>query len=79
VSILSAIGKKSVMLGVIDVGENEVEKVASLVARADEALRFLPKEQLILAPDCGMLELNRASARAKLISLSLAAGVVNER
>jgi len=79
VSILSAIGKKSVMLGVIDVGENEVEKVASLVARADEALRFLPKEQLILAPDCGMLELNRASARAKLISLSRAAGVVNER
>jgi len=79
VSILSAIGKKSVMLGVIDVGENEVERVESLVARANEALRFIPKEQLILAPDCGMLELNRASAREKLMNLSLAARAVNEQ
>jgi len=76
-SILSAIGKKSVMLGVIDVGENEVESVESLVARADQALHFVPKGQLILAPDCGMLELSRASARAKLMSLSRAARVVN--
>src|SRR6266496_910562 len=67
VSILSAIGKKSVMLGVIDVGENDVENVEPLVKRANQALRFVPKEQLILAPDCGMLELTRASARAKLM------------
>ena len=78
VSILSAIGKKIVMLGVLDVGENEVESVESLMARANEALRFVPKEQLILAPDCGMLELTRASAREKLMNLSLAARAVNE-
>src|SRR6059058_869946 len=73
VSILAAIGTKTVMLGVIDVGENEVETVESLVARANEALRYLPKEQLILAPDCGMIELTHASARKKLTNLSLAA------
>ena len=78
VSILSAIGKKTLMLGVVDVGENEVESVASLVVRANEALRYLPKEQLILAPDCGMLELTHASARKKLTNLSLAAREVNE-
>jgi 5-methyltetrahydropteroyltriglutamate--homocysteine methyltransferase len=77
VSILSAIGRKGVMLGMIDVGENEVESVESLVARADQALRFVPKGQLILAPDCGMLELTRASAREKLMSLSRTARVVN--
>ena len=77
-SILSAIGKKIVMLGVIDVGENEVESVESLVSRANEALRYLPKKQLILAPDCGMVELTRASAREKLMNLSLAARAVNE-
>jgi 5-methyltetrahydropteroyltriglutamate--homocysteine methyltransferase len=66
------------MLGVIDVGENEVESVESLVTRANEALRYLPKEQLILAPDCGMVELTRASAREKLMNLSLAARAVNE-
>ena len=78
VSILSAISKKTVMLGVVDVGENEVESVESLVARANEALRYLPKEQLILAPDCGMIELTHASARKKLTNLSLAARQVNE-
>ena len=78
-SILGAIGKKTVMLGVLDVGENEIESVESLAARASQALRFVPKEQLILAPDCGMLELTRMSAREKLINLSLAARTVNER
>src|SRR5450631_171625 len=78
VSVLSAIGKKTLMLGVVDVGENEVESVQSLVARANEALRYLPREQLILAPDCGMLELTQASARKKLTNLALAAHEVNE-
>ena len=76
-SALSAIGKKGIMLGVLDVGENAVESVESLVARANEALSFVPKEQLILAPDCGMLELSRASARDKLMNLSRASRVVN--
>ena len=76
-SILSAIGRKTVMLGVIDVGENEVESVDSLMAHANKALRFVPKGQLILAPDCGMVELTRASAREKLMNLSLAARAVN--
>ena len=78
VSVLSAIGRKTVMLGVIDVGENAVESVESLVARAGEALRYLPGEQLILAPDCGMLELTRASASLKLKNLSMAARRINE-
>lgn len=78
VSILSAIGTKTVMLGVIDVGENAVESVESLVARAYEALRYISREQLILAPDCGMLELSRASASKKLMNLSLAARQVND-
>jgi 5-methyltetrahydropteroyltriglutamate--homocysteine methyltransferase len=76
-STLSAIGDKSIMLGVVDVGKNAVESVERLVARASEALRFVTKGQLILAPDCGMLELTRASAREKLTNLSLAARAVN--
>ena len=62
-STLTAIGKKTVMLGVIDVGETDVESVESLVMRAHEALRYIARGQLILAPDCGMLELTHASAR----------------
>lgn len=77
-SVLSAIGSKIVMLGVLDVGKNEVESVDRLTSRAKEALGFVAREQLILAPDCGMLELTRASARQKLVNLALAARAVNE-
>lgn len=77
ISILGAIGNKTVMLGVLDVGENAVESVQSLVERANEALRYLPREQLILAPDCGMLELTRASAKKKLANMALAAHEIN--
>jgi 5-methyltetrahydropteroyltriglutamate--homocysteine methyltransferase len=76
-STLAAIGRKTVMLGVIDVGETDVESVESLVMRAHEALRYIARGQLILAPDCGMLELTHASARKKLNNLSLAAHEVN--
>ena len=76
-SVLGAAAGKTVMLGVLDVGESQAESVESLVARANEALRFLPRDQLILAPDCGMLELTRTSARQKLANMSLAARAVN--
>jgi len=62
-AMLPAIGQKTVMLGMLDVGSNEVESVESLVERGREALRYLPKEQLILAPDCGMLQLSRTAAK----------------
>ena len=76
-SVLPAAGKKTVMLGVLDVGSNRVESVESLVQRGREALRYLPPEQLILAPDCGMLQLSPAAARQKLVNLAGAARELN--
>ncbi|MGR3220700.1 MAG: hypothetical protein ACUZ8H_12925 [Candidatus Anammoxibacter sp.] len=76
-SILPAVGNKSVMLGVLDVGSDDVESVESIVNRGKEALRYLPKEKLILAPDCGMLQLSRTVARKKLENIVTAASVLN--
>lgn len=76
-SVLPAIGKKTVMLGVLDVGSNEVESVESLVERGQEALRYLTREQLILAPDCGMLQLCRETARRKLANVATAVKKLN--
>jgi 5-methyltetrahydropteroyltriglutamate--homocysteine methyltransferase len=76
-SVLPAAGKKTVMLGVLDVGSNRVESVESLAQRGREALRYLPPEQLILAPDCGMLQLSPAAARQKLANLAGAARELN--
>lgn len=77
-SILSSIGKKTVMLGVLDVGENRVERIDELVSRGKEALKYLPANQLILGPDCGMLELSRESAKAKLENLVIATNLLNK-
>jgi 5-methyltetrahydropteroyltriglutamate--homocysteine methyltransferase len=65
------------MLGVLDVGSEQVESVESLVERGREALRYLPREQLIMAPDCGMLQLSREAAKQKLANLTLAAQKLN--
>lgn len=77
-SILPAIGKKTIMLGVLDVGTNKVETVNKLVTRGKEALQYIPKEQLILAPDCGMLELSRSAAKKKLKNMAQAAEKLNK-
>lgn len=78
-SVLPSIGKKTVMLGVLDVGINEVESIVDLVKRGKEALKYLPKNQLILGPDCGMLELSRKAAYEKLKNLSLAVRKLNNQ
>jgi len=77
-AVLSAIGDKTVMLGVLDVGDNRVETVKELVARGQEALRYLPSDQLILAPDCGMIELSQRSAKEKLSNLTAAAQLLKK-
>lgn len=78
VSTLDAAGKKMVMLGVLDVGDNRAETIEELVTRGQEALRYIPKDQLILAPDCGMIELTRTAARQKLKNLAKAAHIINK-
>jgi 5-methyltetrahydropteroyltriglutamate--homocysteine methyltransferase len=76
-SVLSNAGGKRIMLGVIDVGDTRVETVAEIVRRGYEALRYLNPDQLILAPDCGMLQLNRRNAFKKLRNLSTAVKILN--
>ncbi len=77
-SILKEAGEKKVMLGVVDVGTNKVERVESLVKRGQEALNHLPKNQLILSPDCGMVQLTQTAARRKLKNIATAASILNK-
>ena len=77
-SVLSAVGDKSLMLGVLDVGSNSVESVDSVVKMGRDALQYLPLEQLILAPDCGMLQLSRSASKRKLSNIASAASILND-
>ncbi len=76
-SLLPAAGRKTVMLGIVDVGSDEVETVEQIVERGKEALTYLKKDQLILSPDCGMLQLSLSSARKKLFNIAEAASILN--
>ena len=66
---LGAIRTKTVVLGVLDLGAPVPETPAIVADRLRAALRYIPAERLVAAPDCGMKYLDRASARARLRAL----------
>jgi 5-methyltetrahydropteroyltriglutamate--homocysteine methyltransferase len=75
-SVLGRMGDKTIMLGVIDLGSEEVETVEEVADRIRAALRYLPPARLVVAPDCGMKYLSRAAAFGKLKAMADAARIV---
>ena len=76
-SVLRSLGKKQLIVGVIDLADDApVEDVDTVAGRIRNALEFVEPQQLILAPDCGMKYLPRAKAFAKLSALAQAAAKV---
>ena len=64
---------KTVILGVLNLGDPAVESPDQVADRVRRALPYVPASQLILAPDCGMKYLPRESAVGKLRSMTAAA------
>jgi len=75
-AILRELAPKQVMVGVIDLGTNEVETPQQVAARIRAALKHVPAERLVLAPDCGMKYLAREVAFGKLKALADGAALV---
>jgi 5-methyltetrahydropteroyltriglutamate--homocysteine methyltransferase len=75
-AILRELAPKQVMVGVIDLGTNQVETPAQVAARIRAALKHIAAERLVLAPDCGMKYLTRDAAFGKLKALADGAAVV---
>jgi len=76
-SVLKSLANKTLIVGVIDLADDSpVEDVDTVVGRIRDALRFVPPERLILAPDCGMKYLPRPKAFGKLTALARAAARV---
>jgi 5-methyltetrahydropteroyltriglutamate--homocysteine methyltransferase len=72
-SVLAALDGKTIILGVLDLNDPSVETPDQIVGRVRRALPHVPAERLVLAPDCGMKYLPRASASGKLSALTEAA------
>ncbi|HEY7678129.1 MAG TPA: cobalamin-independent methionine synthase II family protein [Candidatus Methylomirabilis sp.] len=68
-SVLTALPEKTIILGVLDLDEMRVETPEAVAARIRDALRFVPPQRLMVAPDCGMKYLPRDVAFAKLQAL----------
>ena len=75
-SILAKIPRKTIMLGVINLDDMAVETPEIVAARIRNALRFVPPDRLIVAPDCGMKYLPREVAFGKLKALVEGARIV---
>ncbi|HET7502190.1 MAG TPA: hypothetical protein VFK02_14330 [Kofleriaceae bacterium] len=68
-SILSALPTKTLMVGVLDLGDAAIETPATVARRLGEALAHVAPERLVVAPDCGMKYLPRDVAFAKLCAM----------
>jgi 5-methyltetrahydropteroyltriglutamate--homocysteine methyltransferase len=65
-SVLDRLGNKTVILGVLNLGDMHVESPETVAARIHAGLQHLPAERLVIAPDCGMKYLPREVAFGKL-------------
>ena len=68
-AVLEKLRGKKIMVGVIDLEDMTIETPQKVAERARRALPFVPKENVILAPDCGMKYLPREVAWGKMKAL----------
>jgi 5-methyltetrahydropteroyltriglutamate--homocysteine methyltransferase len=65
-SVLSTLKDKKLMIGCIDLNDMSIETPDLVAARIKRALPYVKKENVILAPDCGMKYLPREVAFGKM-------------
>jgi 5-methyltetrahydropteroyltriglutamate--homocysteine methyltransferase len=71
--VLADLAGKTIILGVIDLSDPAVEPPDVVAGRVHRALPFVAPDRIVIAPDCGMKYLPRASADAKMRAMSAAA------
>jgi 5-methyltetrahydropteroyltriglutamate--homocysteine methyltransferase len=77
-SVLAELPGKKIILGVIDLGDHAVETPDVVADRIRRALPYVPVENLIPAPDCGMKYLPREVAFGKMRALADGTRVVRQ-
>lgn len=75
-AILRELPTKTVMVGVLDLSSAEVETPEIVADRIRQALKVLPPERIVVAPDCGMKYLPRERAFGKLKAMAEGAAIV---
>ena len=76
--VLKDLAPKSVMVGVIDLSTDAIETPEQVAGRIRAALKHVPPQRLVVAPDCGMKYLTREVALGKLKALAAGAALVRK-
>jgi 5-methyltetrahydropteroyltriglutamate--homocysteine methyltransferase len=76
--VLRDLSSKTIMLGVLDLGDPKVESVDVVADRIRNGLKYVSAERLVPAPDCGMKYMPRATAFGKLKAMCDAAARVRK-
>jgi 5-methyltetrahydropteroyltriglutamate--homocysteine methyltransferase len=74
--ILKELSGKTILLGVLDLGDRTPETPETVADRIRAGLKYVPAEKLVPAPDCGMKYLPRELAFRKLQALVSGAAAV---
>jgi 5-methyltetrahydropteroyltriglutamate--homocysteine methyltransferase len=74
--VLKDLAGKKIMLGVLDLGDNDVETAELVAQRIRAGLKYVKAQDLIPAPDCGMKYMPRDVAFGKLKALADGAAIV---
>jgi 5-methyltetrahydropteroyltriglutamate--homocysteine methyltransferase len=77
-SVLAKLPGKKIILGVLNLGTNDVETPEIVAERIRRALPYIDAERLVIAPDCGMKYLPQDVAFGKLKAMAAGAGIVRE-
>ncbi len=75
-SILETLPSKTIILGVISLGDAEIETPETVAARIRKALDVVPAERIVVAPDCGMKYIARDIGLGKLKAMVAGADIV---
>ena len=68
-SFLKRFKNKKIVLGTISIAKSKIETVDEIKSRIQEALKFIDKDRLIIAPDCGLGYLPRDILYKKLTNM----------
>ena len=72
-SYLANLRNLNIVLGVVAIAKSKLETVDEICSRVDEALKYIDKSKIVLAPDCGLGMLSEDLAIKKLSNMVAAA------
>ncbi len=75
-AVLEKLPGKTIILGTLDLSDMTIEKPETVAARIRRALPYVPAQQIVVAPDCGLKYLPREVAYGKMCAMVEGARIV---